>query len=886
MRGFIVGLIFSISSCLALTSSVSATQPDSLWPKSGNYTVNQTNTIDTNAINLCTQQTIKTAFYPNSPRNERDACVYETEYGSVADSGHIKRFVGDYLQLGPSVIPVPGTSKMYARTCSSSCFLIYYDTTQGFYGSNTSNGYKLIPRALPTPVKNPANDQTLKVFSIGFSSNGKWLAIETTGGFVRYDTETGGFLKFSNPRGSYGVGQDPSFKYSITDDGRYVVLSGSNYRYATVFDLDTCTGGSATDPVGVLAACESVELVNIANSKSYNVSALYGAAFRAGDREITAYGPDGDNKTQGYVFRLDSLEARADYVALGDSFSSGEGDIRDSTRYLHGTDGTVEFPKEKCHISNRSYPYLLQRQSAVVTSFFKSLACSGATARDIIGTNSDGRKSYIGHFRQGENMSDIAYEAVKVASIDSDIMGRAPQYKFIEKYQPKNITITIGGNDAGFGNVLSTCVLPGTCSFESTDRAAKALEMRSKYQVLRETYRKIRNASPNATLYVLSYPQFIDDDIQCNPNVGLNEAERKFVRESVKYFNQVIRQAALAEGATYIDIEDSLEGEALCSSKTLGLAVNGVLDGNDVYGVIAQESFHPNSRGHELIANYIEDTYGSFPNLAGETCPTESCAAYRAPAIPDYFNVLPTTVERYAAVLLDELEPALKRGKEFQMKFNGFTSNLTGKVWIHSAPRLLGNVIADSTGEFKAAFTLPADLEPGYHELHLETTAMDGTKVSYYQPLTVYAADEDWDGDGVLNTVDACNFVETSGTDVDLDGIDDACDGDLYRAPTVSKEPVGVQPPPIQEPQHPAVLSPADSPTLAMALTNQGDVAVAGSGQPGQVAGISDIKMDKPTSTNQGGEQEQGLPMELLVVSAVMVTIALITAFIYKLRKA
>lgn len=54
-----------------------------------------------------------------------------------------------------------------------------------------------------------------------------------------------------------------------------------------------------------------------------------------------------------------------------------------------------------------------------------------------------------------------------------------------------------------------------------------------------------------------------------------------------------------------------------------------------------------------------------------------------------------------------------------------------------------------------------------------------GEPVDYYQPILVVASMTDYDGDGITNADDMCQFVMPSGVDSDEDGIDDACEGDL-----------------------------------------------------------------------------------------------------------
>ena len=96
------------------------------------------------------------------------------------------------------------------------------------------------------------------------------------------------------------------------------------------------------------------------------------------------------------------------YVALGDSYSSGVG----TRTYI--SDGT------SCQRSTYAYPYLVASQRGFTLSF---QACSGAKIPDVTGK------------QLGALSSSTAY-----------------------------VTISVGGNDAGFSSVITECALPGWMS--------------------------------------------------------------------------------------------------------------------------------------------------------------------------------------------------------------------------------------------------------------------------------------------------------------------------------------------------------------------------------------------------------------------------------------
>ena len=104
------------------------------------------------------------------------------------------------------------------------------------------------------------------------------------------------------------------------------------------------------------------------------------------------------------------------YVALGDSYSSGEGD----GNYLAGTDTSADH----CHRSPHAYPELLDESQELGSLDFVS--CSGAITGDYFNGNSEGNRE----------------------AAQSQALSPGTRY----------VTLTFGGNDLGFGDVLAQCV--------------------------------------------------------------------------------------------------------------------------------------------------------------------------------------------------------------------------------------------------------------------------------------------------------------------------------------------------------------------------------------------------------------------------------------------
>ncbi len=154
--------------------------------------------------------------------------------------------------------------------------------------------------------------------------------------------------------------------------------------------------------------------------------------------------------------------AAPQYVALGDSYSSGVG-----TRTYYN-DGT------SCQRSPDAYGPLISSARGYTLSF---QACSGAKTTDV-------NSSQLGTLSSTTNMA----------------------------------TITIGGNDAGFSNVIINCA----AYYFTCDSAINNANTFIKNQLpglLDTTYGDIRSHAPNAHVVVLGYPHlFTSDGKTCNFN--------------------------------------------------------------------------------------------------------------------------------------------------------------------------------------------------------------------------------------------------------------------------------------------------------------------------------------------------------------------------------
>ncbi|SDP55046.1 Lysophospholipase L1 [Actinopolyspora xinjiangensis] len=238
-----------------------------------------------------------------------------------------------------------------------------------------------------------------------------------------------------------------------------------------------------------------------------------------------------------------TAEDRADaveYVALGDSYASGVGI------------GNYTPESGDCLRSPQAYPELIADRGLVGSLDF--VACGGAKTPDVVN------------------------EQVAALSASTDV-----------------VTVSVGGNDAGFGEVVTTCTTGGDQACDDVVTEAENYATQQLPAELAGTYDAIADAAPAARVAVVGYPRLFE----LGPCLSLlSEFERGRLNEAADTLNSVIAEQAEAAGFSFRDVREEFAGHGVCGGQPW---INGLS-----YPI--EESFHPNAAGHEQ---------GFLPELAG-----------------------------------------------------------------------------------------------------------------------------------------------------------------------------------------------------------------------------------------------------------------------------
>ena len=219
------------------------------------------------------------------------------------------------------------------------------------------------------------------------------------------------------------------------------------------------------------------------------------------------------------------------YAALGDSYSAGVGA------------GSYTSESGSCKRSTNAYPYLWKNAHA--PSSFSFVACSGARTGDVMNNQ------------------------LSVLSTSTTL-----------------VSISIGGNDAGFASTMQTCVLDSESACLSAVAAAKNYANNTLPGQLDTVYAAIHAKAPNAHVVVLGYPHLYQLGGNCI--LGIGDTKRAAINGAADTLDAVAAKRAANAGFAFGDVRSAFTGHEICGSGTNWLHSTTLP---------VDESYHPTAAG-------------------------------------------------------------------------------------------------------------------------------------------------------------------------------------------------------------------------------------------------------------------------------------------------
>lgn len=468
--------------------------------------------------------------------------------------------------------------------------------------------------------------------------------------------------------------------------------------------------------------------------------------------------------------------ASHDWVALGDSFSSGEG-AEDFARTQPQTNA--------CHrsiannYSAQAVRLLNQLQSTQWSR--NDVTCSGATTREL---------SHPQRNDDGSRANDPQLDGIRTLS----------------PLGARILTLTFGGNDAGFRQVLEECVVAGLptpsvafglaslaaslarAGIHVPERPGDTCQDKNEYDgsddhfprgyhtedfigtelsgIVEDAYDSIRQRWSRdsqewlevvgdetddgpADVYVLGYPQIFphqhtDEGPAASCNTidgrdlewlrGLTTKANDVIERAVGSIDDVAQSdplAGLPIRFHYVDVEDAFVGHELCAAapgaeqptdgSPTGPWVNGIRRRNLLDPIERNYFFHPNAAGHHQMAEILAQVIGDREQSPAPdpTAPPAYALTMDAPASQGEANDARVTV-----------------GARVQVTAGRFEPNTAAQIVVSSESLVLAEPTTDDQGQLSAEVVIP-QIEPGDHELGVFAETANGLDARVAIPFQV-----------------------------------------------------------------------------------------------------------------------------------------------------
>jgi lysophospholipase L1-like esterase len=257
--------------------------------------------------------------------------------------------------------------------------------------------------------------------------------------------------------------------------------------------------------------------------------------------------------------------ATGPYVALGDSYTAGP---------------LVPTPTGSpilCGRSTNDYPADVAR--AISPSSFVNASCSSATTVDM----------------------------TQSQSLEGGVQTAPPQFNALSSNDAL-VTLGIGGNDAGLISVAEECTaldilwpFGDRCQshYRSGGTDTEVAAVNATGPKVAQAIQGIYARAPQAKVLVVGYPDGLPQNgSNCYPDVPFSSADVTWFNSIEIDLNGVLKQAAQANGATYVDTFASSIGHDACRGSNAW--VNGLLPSSAAFPL------HPNQVGESNMARQVE----------------------------------------------------------------------------------------------------------------------------------------------------------------------------------------------------------------------------------------------------------------------------------------
>ncbi|MEU4689562.1 GDSL-type esterase/lipase family protein [Actinoplanes sp. NPDC023714] len=363
------------------------------------------------------------------------------------------------------------------------------------------------------------------------------------------------------------------------------------------------------------------------------------------------------------------------YVALGDSYAAG--------------DGVEPYRDLPCHRSTRAWPMKITLPGgrgpvAEDGGAFAFEACAGA------------------------RLADAGAQTGRLGT-DADL-----------------VTLTFGGSDAAFAEVLAHCATRVHCmrgTFITAGGRSVSLDdwMRIRIALVRDEldglFQRIRSrVRPDTTVVAATYPRPLRTGSRaCREGTGIAGDERKWMAGRVDDFADAVLERASRSGVLVADVREEFAGHAVCD-RDAWIGGLRTARATDLSGDVTA-SFHPDERGATAYAKVVSRRIAAKSRAyrkGAEDGPPPSGTVVKAVAAT---RIVPLVVADAAAMRgMPSCGAEVVRDEQVPFAAEGFTARsevtirLTGES---TRDRILTTVTANDQGRVTGWARMPADLPAG-----------------------------------------------------------------------------------------------------------------------------------------------------------------------------
>lgn len=255
------------------------------------------------------------------------------------------------------------------------------------------------------------------------------------------------------------------------------------------------------------------------------------------------------------------------YVALGDSYTAGP--------VIPPQDGVPG----GCLRTSRNYPHVV---AAILKLSLHDVSCSSAKTDHLFGPQA---------VTGGPNPPQL------------DAVGAGTGI----------VTVGIGGNDIGFGEIVTACValLPtgSSCQGKFAGPAGDEISRRiaATAPKVRAVVAEIHRRAPAARVFLVGYPAILPEhDLGCWPFMPIALEDVAYLRGKQKELNAMIAASAAAEGATFVDLYTPSLGKDAC-------ALPGFRWVEPVVPISLAAPVHPNAEGMQAMGGAVAAAIAGTP---------------------------------------------------------------------------------------------------------------------------------------------------------------------------------------------------------------------------------------------------------------------------------